>query len=314
MFFRVMLFIILMVITILYSYISESKNSFLDKRKKQIWKNISRENILKKKIDDMIQQRVKVTKRYKIETICLQAGLNWKYTEYFLTSIATGIVIFFAILLSMNNILLAILFFFIGYNLPGQIIMFIRNNRLEKLEKQVGPFLNMVIERYNNLRDMSKAIELTMYEFKGEEPMYSELLKTVTEIKKIGKPVTEALEELARRTGNKFLQRFADYYKITANIGTDEIRKGLLSQAFIQYKEEQSIKLKLKKELAGPKREAFIMLATIPLFALYQITTNDKYLEFMTTTTIGKVGTTIIASVFVGCLWFINNKIGAPLE
>lgn len=310
---KIIIFTILMLITVLYSFFEGNRDNVLKKRKEQA-QNMFRENVLKKKIDEITKDRVKINKRYKIETLCLQAGLNWDYSQYVLVSIATALIISFSVAIGMNNIFLAVVFLFVGYSLPKQVITFIRNRRVELLEKQIGSFLNMVIERYNNLKNMGEALELTLKEFKGEDPMYSELLKTVNDIKNVAKPVSEALDELARRTGNKFMQRFADYYKIASEVGTEEIRKNLLTQALIQYNEHQSIKLKMKKELAGPKREAYIMLATIPLFALYQIATNDKYIDFMTNTLVGQIGTTVIAIVFIGCFWFINQKIGAPLE
>lgn len=299
-------------ITVVLSADKKSENKTLATRKNQSM-NMLRENIIKKKIEDITNERIKPSKRAKIETLCLQAGFNIDYSEYIMLSILSAVVLSLAVSVGMHNPLVGILFFFMGYCLPGQVITTIRNNRIELLEKQAGSFLNMAIERYKNLKDMSEALELTLDEFRGQEPMYSEIKKTVMDIH-LGVTVDDSLHQLARRMGNRYVQRFADYYAIVADVGTDELRNSLLSQALKQYQEHMSNKIKLKKEIRGPKNDAFTLLGTIPLFAAYNIATNDEYIKFMTTTFMGQVGTLIICAAFFGSLWFINAKIGAPIE
>jgi tight adherence protein B len=213
----------------------------------------------------------------------------------------------------MNNPILALIFLFVGYMIPKQVITLLKNRRVGLMEKQIGSFMQMVIKRYETTRDFGKALELSTVEFKGEEPLYTELRKTVLDIS-LGMPVTEAMDGLARRTGNKFMGRLSDYYKIASAIGTDDIRKKLLTQAFQQFEENRKAKQTMKKELSTVVREAYIMLASIPMFAVYQILTNDKYIDFMTNTLMGKIGSVVIVCIFMGAVWFVNNKISAPLD
>ena len=309
--FEIMIFSILMIVTVIIYHFNKSEGA-LSRRKNQT-QNLFRENVLKKRLEKIAEEKVKFTKRYKIETICLQAGIKLSYTEYILISIAFGIVTAIVVGTAMNNPLLAIMFAFIGYMAPGQVIAFLKNKRVLKLEKQIGSFMQMVIKRYETTVDFSKSLELTMHEFKGEEPMYSELKETVLEIG-LGKPVENAMDDLARRTGNKYMERLSAYYKIVASLGTAEIRKKMLNQAYFQFEENRQNKRMLKKEISGPVREAYIMLAAIPMFALFQIMTNANYIDFMINTNVGKIGTTVISGIFIGCIWFTNSKIGAPLE
>lgn len=305
-------FTVLMIATILIANLAKKKNHVLEKRKQQS-SNILRENVLKKKLEKYTEEKVKFSKRYAIETLCLQAGYKLTYTEYFMISVGSAIVSALLVGIAMNNPILSIMFAFIGYILPGQVITFLKNRRIATMERQIAPFMNMVIKRYEATKDFGKSLELTLPEFQGEEPMYSEIKQTVLEIN-VGVPVTEAMENMGRRTGNKYMMRLSDFYKIASSVGTEEIRKKLLNQAYEQFEENRKAKATMKKEIAGPVREAYIMLASIPMFAVYQIMTNDDYIHFMSQTTTGKIGTTVIASVFVGCIWFINSKIGAPLE
>ena len=301
---------IMIVLTLIYNI--GRTEGVLDRRKAQT-QALFKENVLKKKLEKVAEDKVKFSKRYKIETMCLQAGFKLTYVEYKIFCVASAIITAIVVGTVMNNPYLAFMFFFIGFVAPGQIINFLKNMRITKLENQIGAFMKMVIKRYETTKDFSKALELTMVEFKGEEPIYTELKQTVLEIN-LGKPVGEAMDNLARRTGNKYMERLADYYKIASSLGTEEVRKKLLNQAYDQFEENRQIKRLLKKEISGPKREAYVMLGSIPMIILYQIATNDSYIDFMTNTFIGKVGTTFIAGVFIGCVWFVNAKIGAPLD
>ncbi|WCK56927.1 hypothetical protein PP175_27325 (plasmid) [Aneurinibacillus sp. Ricciae_BoGa-3] len=308
----VVIFIVLMLITILIRNMNGKSDSVIDRRKQQS-KNILRENVLKKSLERFSEQKVKFSKRYAIETLCLQAGYHLSYAEYLMMSIGSAIGVAILVGIIMNNPLLAIMFLVIGYMLPRQVITFLKNKRVKMMERQIGPFMQMVIKRYETTRDFSKSLKLTLDEFVGEEPMYSEIKQTVLEIQ-VGVPVGEAMDNMARRTGNKYMARLADYYKIASSLGTDEIRKKLLTQAYSQFEENRKAKASMKKELAGPVREAYIMLGSIPMFAIYQIMTNDTYVSFMTQTSTGRIGTAVISAVLMGSIWFVNAKIGAPLE
>lgn len=309
---KLLLFVILMLITILWGHFSIHRNQVLEGRKKQS-SNILRENVLKKRLEEYSEKKVKFSKRYAIETLALQAGFKLTYVDFVLISFASMIAMTVIVSAIMHSIIIGFCFGLLGYLLPKEIMVFLKNRRLVRMEKQVGPFMQMVIKRYDTTNDFGKALALTLEEFKGEEPMYSEIKQTILELE-VGVPTSEALDNMARRTGNKYIERLADYYKIASTLGTEEIRKNLLNQAYLQYEENQEIKRNMKKELAGPKNEAYIMLASIPGFAVYQSITNDDFIPFMTQTTTGQIGTVVISAIFLGCLWFINKKISAPLD
>lgn len=309
--FKLLLFTVLMFVTVLIGFMGK-KNSRLESRKQQST-NLLRENVLKKRLEKYAEEKVKFSKRYDIETLCLQAGFNLSYAEYMMISITTAIVSTLSVALVMNNVLLGIVFALIGYMIPKQVITFLKNRRITRMEKQIGPFMQMVIKRYETTKDFGKSLELTLVEFEGEEPMYSEIRKTVLEIN-VGLPIGEAMDNMGRRTGNKYLARLSDYYKIASTLGTEEIRKKLLNQAYKQFEENRKAQATMKKELSGPKNEAYIMLACIPGFAVYSAMTNDDFVPFMTNTLTGQIGTTVITLIFLGSIWFVNKKIGAPLE
>jgi len=287
------------------------ENKTFERRKNQN-RNLLKENIIKKKLEELTTLKVKASKRMATEKLCLQAGYNISYADYIIINIISAIVCAVLFNVLFSNILLGIIFLVIGYFIPSQFFMVKRNKRITKMDEQVGSCLKMIIERYKNTKNMKKAIEDTALEFHNEPPLGAEMERMVISIN-LGKSVEDSLDEFASRTGNKYLQRFSDYYKICSEIGTTEVRE-MLNQALLQYREDRHNKLLLKKEISSVKSEAYIVLAGVPFVAIYQSFMDPEYVSFMTTTVVGQVGTALIVTAFMCALWFINKKIGAPIE
>lgn len=290
----------------------DEETSVLEMRKKQSVTSF-RENALKRKLEKLVEDRAKKGKKFDIEEMCLQAGFEISYGEYRLISYFTAIILFIATIAGLQNFFMGIVAVIIGLFAPGQIIQFIRNKRINKLEKQVGSFMRLLIERYHSNRDFARSIQDCVDDFKGQEPIYTELIRTSADIN-IGVPVAEAMHKLVKRTGNPYLARMADYYEIASDLGTTETRDNLLRQALTQFEENRSMKSKLRNELNGPIREAYIMVTVVPFIALYMAVSTPEYTEFMLHSFIGQVGSAVIIATLLGCIWFINKQIGKPLD
>lgn len=295
-----------------FHYEKSDKMDVLSRRNRQV-SEMFRENIVKKSLDKAILDKTTITKRVSMEVKLHQAGFNISYPEYMMLNGLTATIMALVFGTVMNNIGLAILFLGLGFFVPYQFVAFLRNKRLKILEQQVGSFMQMSISRYKNTRDFSKALQMTGKEFYGEEPIYTEIQKTTLEID-LGIPVAVALKGMAERTANKYMERFAAYYAVASEVGTDELRSELMNQAYQQFEEDRQMKRELKKEIAGPLQEAYIMIGAVPAFAVYQALTNPDYIRFMTQSSIGKIGTTAIVAVLILVAWFANAKLGAPLD
>lgn len=282
-------------------------------RRKRQSSSILKENSLKQKLENYAEKNTKISKRYRVNSLILQAGYDFGYVEYLIYSVLCSIVSVSIIVFSTRNIFLAVMFVFLGYSIPSQYLTFRKNKRGILLEKQSSAFLQMVIKRYSSINDFKEALRLTTIEFEGVYPLYDELKKTYLDIE-LGVSSADAMSSLGRRINNKFVSRFADYLDIVTEIGTPAIRENLLNQAYIQCEEDRKEKELLKKEISAPVRESYIMLGTIPGFALYQVVSSPGYVHFMTRTTMGQVGVAIVSFFFIGSIWIINNKIGGPLD
>ena len=252
-------------------------------------------------------------KRYKMETRILNAGYSFSYGEFKLICMACAIAIPAIVYIAIQNIYMAVVFGVIGYFLPGQLLKYLANARIRKMEDQVGSFIRLVMERYKTSKDMSTAVVNTLPDFQDCEPLYHELKLMVVDIN-LGIPSADALDGLARRTGNKFMARFANYFRITDRLSTFAAKVELLNQAYEQYQEDISLKRMLKKEISGPVSESYMMVAMTPVFMIWQSIQDPSYLDFMLNDNIGQIGLTVIFVVLLLAVIFINVKIGGPLE
>lgn len=290
-----------------------ANNSLLDSRKKQTSSN-KKENDTRKQFDDYVNKKAKYSKKYEIETLCMNAGFrNMKYSDVVLLKIMIAIAMFFIFGVILRNVFVGALVACVGWAVPEQVLAFLKNRRINTLEKQIGVFMNMATQRYINIGDFEKSLILTTDEFVGIEPMYTELKYTVAEIS-VGIDMGSALDNLARRCGNQYLKRFSDFYKIAYKLGTQEVREKLLTQAYEQFRENQEMKDFMKKEIAEPVRDAYIMLATVPVFFIVCCFIMPGYGEFMFQEQLGKITVAVIIAIMLGAVWFINKKIAAPLD
>lgn len=266
-----------------------------------------------KKLEKTTAEKTKYSKRAAVEKMCRQAGLNIKYHELLLMKGIAAIAACVLSYLFIGNPFLSVEMIIIGPMLPTQVITFMRNKRVGDLEKEIGPMMQMVIKRYLSTKDFTKAMNLTKNEFKGMEPLYTELKITCAEME-ANITVEKALDNLAERCDNKFLERFSDFYKIASAIGTQEARENLLGQAYLQYEEDRQLRQLLKRELSEPVKDSYILVATVPLFACFGFVAMDGYADFLLNQLVGQVMIAALVGIVMGVIWFINNKIGAPLK
>ena len=303
-------FIIIAFTVILNIGKKENKTKIVKKRRSS---KDMKSSLLGGSLAQKFEKNADVSKKFKVETLCLQAGLDLTYGEFKFISVCCAIAIPLVVMIVIHNFYLALIMVALGYLLPGQYMKTIANKRVKKMEDQCGSFLRIVLERYKTSKDMASSIQNSLHDFFGCEPFYENLRQCVIDIQ-LGLPCEDALEGLARRCGNKFLARFSDYYKITGNLATHESKYELLSQAFLQYEEDRELKQLLKKEISGPVSESYIMVVATPAFMAWQAVANPDYLDFMLNTTTGQIGLAVIFVVVLLCIIFINAKIAAPIE
>ena len=306
--------VLLGIMCLVLSNIINNKNKFkVKKSKKRVTSTqVSRQMIgggLSKKLNESAKQE----KKYKMETTIMNAGFNFTYGEYKLVSILLALTVPVIVSLLTSNIYIALVLGVVSFFAPAEVIKYLANKRITKMEDQIGSFMRLVLERYKTSKDMASAIVNTLPDFRDREPLYSEIKLTIVDIN-LGIPCADAIDNFARRTGNKFMARFGNYYRITDNLSTFSAKVELLNQAYEQYTEDIELKRMLKKEISGPVGESYLMVGMTPVFMVWQSFQDPNYLDFMLNDTYGQIGIAAIFVILLGCVIFINIKIGGPLE
>lgn len=307
------LFIVIAALLMIFRSVDHSKEATLNRLKiKAKAQRAFRKNIYEP-LNDFVYQRFSGEKIEKKEEVFHKAGLKMSYTSSILLSLLMGIAFAVGIFILIRNPFMSIVFFGIGWNVPSVVMNFFVNKRIRKLDEQIGMWMRMVIKRYEVINDFYSAFMSTIADFAGEEPIYSELIITRNNIER-GDSVADGLHDLAKRIDNKYMMRFADYYAITSDIGTEEARHEVLEQALLQYQEHVSLTRELNKQISELSMEAYIMLAFVWGVVAYQINADSTYITFMTTTLLGQFGSALIAAVWLLCFWVVSAKISAPLD
>lgn len=293
-------------------FMDVDEEDVLDMRQKQ-QKAWMRQNVLSKRLEMEMGDKVKVSKKLDTELMLKQAGLEMDYFTFLLYRIAITIIVGVIIIVATKSLIITALFVVVAYVLPYEFIHRMANTRLDKLEKQLGSAMSMIIGRYETLGDFKESIIQAANDLEGQEPIHSEFRRTIYEMN-LGVDPAEAISAMADRTGNKYFKRFAIYYRIASDVGTVDSRKTLLMTALDQYEENKEIKRQLKSSLRDPVASAYIMLAVVPVIMIISSFMTKGYWDIMLNTVVGKVGLTFIIGTVIASFWFINSKVSSPVD
>lgn len=298
---------------VLFVFLAIYKNIDVAKIKKDTRRSdfFTKENVLSRTLEEKLN--VKVSRKAKLELLGERAGIEISYYPFMAYRLMIAFAGFILLLIILRSIPFAIAFAVLLYMLPKEIVGYLANKRMNKLEKQIGIAMRGITTRYQSTGDIMESLIGTMNDFEGEYPIYDELKRVTDEIS-LGETSEDALEGMARRVGNKFFTRFVIFYKVAAEAGTLDARKALLGDAIKQYEEDHKIKLSLKKSLREPKFSVYFMICMIPAMAFVGSGTTDNYWHFMTRTTVGQIVSVVVMGIVVISLWLVNSKLAAPLD
>lgn len=291
---------------------NNEKDSLKEKRKKQSLL-ITKESVMKSRIDEILTEKVKPSYRKKKELEIQQAGLDYSFVELVIYSVISAAILGVVMSFVFKGIFLGLVFAVVGFTIPNAVISAVRGRRLSILDKQVGTFMRVLTKRYESIGVFQDALKSTAEELRNEKPISVEANKTLIDLEITG-DVVGSIKRLSERTDNKFLRRFANYYKAVSNEGNKKDRVALLERAYNQYERDRQLTRKNKKETSEQVRNLRIFMAAIPMVAISQMIKDPTYWPFMTTDPLGKKGTAFIVLTLLLVGWLIDKKIAAPLD
>lgn len=279
-------------------------------------RSLLRANALKQKLNSSIEKSVSRKLSYKKKdkwvNIIKQSGVNVTLEELLTYSIVAGVLACAVSGFVLRSILFALIIGFVFLIGPFLYINTRRNRRLNRVNEEVGMFLNLVTKRYESSQNMVSALVYTRDEMSGMI-LAGELDKALVDIN-LGVPISDVLIDMGKRMENKYLQRFADYYEVLSEMGSSEITEKLFNTLLNQYQSDLQLKRSLKQALRSPARDCYALIAMAPIFFIYQATMNEEYLPFMLNTTLGKIGIGIVIIVIILSVVVIEKKLSAPID
>ncbi len=272
---------------------------------------LSGHQVMRKKLAARLSFNEKTGHKQGVELALLRAGFKLHYYEFFVICLAFAGAGFLTGR-ALNNLSLTVLLPIIFLGLPWQAVKLIRHRRQALVYKYIGPALKMWAERIILTKDIAASLDFTACELAGEEPLYSEFMTALAEIK-MAVPLREALTGLAIRVDNRFLTRHIDNALLAEQLGTRKNRRRLLAVAYRQAEERERNVAELNKQLAAPKLIFLLFVGVIPPLFLFMCWGNPGYFVYLTQNAAGqKIMSGAVTGLLI-TLWYFN-RLTAPVD
>lgn len=214
----------------------------------------------------------------------LQAHLLIKPLEFLLMSFVAAISLFLLIYILNGNLFLAFMSSGIGFFLPKIMIMRSRDKRKRALSDQLPEFLNILSNALRAGLSFNQALATAGDEMR--DPIRWEFQKVLRDYT-LGRPLDEALNDLARRTGDEDMEMFVSAIIIQRQVG------GNISEILDMIANTIRERVKLKGEvrtLSAQNRMSAIIIGSLPIgIAMVLSVLNPEYLKPLFTETLGQI-------------------------
>lgn len=275
-------------------------------------RDFSEANVIKNRLDEYLSDKMEYEKRKKNETLLKQSGLSITMVDIHLMGVILGIVLAIIAMLSLNNKLAAVALFGVGFIIPKNIVVLIRNKRVAKLDNQVCMFIRMTVKRYYVTNNFIQSMEDSLKDFDGQQPITGELKAALAEIE-LGTPAVDALESMAQRTSNVYMKLFANNYRAAVSIGTYEMNEKLLDSVVEKFDKDIKLRSKMKREISQPVLEGLLMMTIVPATFIMQTYNDPEYFKFMKNEPLGQMAMAGAIVLIGASIWLLVNKVAAPI-
>jgi tight adherence protein B len=170
----------------------------------------------------MAQQTIKNIEKSnyyaKIKTKLLQAYIKMKPIEFIEVSIISGLTLASILYMLASNVLMTGVGFLLGFKVPESVIETIRKKRAAQLNDQLPQALSLVANGLRAGFSFSQAMAVVGREM--EAPIADEFSKVLRD-NSYGKNMSEALQDLGKRTDDEDLDIFITTLQIHLQVGGD---------------------------------------------------------------------------------------------
>lgn len=272
-----------------------------------------RKFVVKNRIEENIKRHMKETKISKLHTLYLQAGFKFSLFNHVVISLISMFLLGVLSYVFFKNEIISLAVFAYGFTLPSQILTTIKNHRAEKLEDQIISFMQMNNARYRVAGTIPDAFMQCREDLSKVQPI-GKILEDCCYMFNAGVSEEEVLRIFAIKCNSRFAEIYVNFLINSRDINSYDAKQQLLKKSETKAIRQRDLKRLQRNKLRSNKKACYILMATVPFFAALQAFTNRDYINFMTNTTAGKVGTATVFVIMAVSLFIINKKLSVFSE
>jgi len=214
----------------------------------------------------------------------MQASILLKTEEFLFITILASLILGLLVYLFTDMILVSIFAFLLGFRLSDTYILSVKKRRGQKLNDQLPDALNAISNSLRSGLSFLQSMNIAMKEM--EAPISEEFARVIRD-NTLGKPLDEALEDLAERNDNEDVDMLVTAIMIQRQVG------GNLSEVLDvitgTIRERMRIKGEVNTLTAQGKMSAMI-IGFLPIgIALVLFVMNPDYINVLVNTTLGNI-------------------------
>jgi tight adherence protein B len=210
------------------------------------------------------------------------AGLNMRVAEFVLISLGSAFIPPLLVLAATRNLLLTVVVVLLGVVGPFLYLSFMASRRQAKFEEQLPSTLQLLSGALQAGHSLQQAVDTVVHE--AGDPIAGEFHRVLTEAR-LGRPLEEALEAMARRTRSVDFEWTVMAIRLQRQVGGNLAE--VLSTVSQTIRDRYSLKRQVKA-LSAEGRLSSIILAVLPIVLfLALMLLNPGFLKPLYTTTLG---------------------------
>ena len=266
------------------------------------------QNLMRQRLEQLIESHSKEIKLSKLETLYLQAGVKFSLVSHYLMCILSTIVVTFLIYIFFQNEIIVCISLVLSPFLPYEILTILKNRRAEKIADQGISFMQMFGKRYEFCKNIPEAFTVTADKLKHMQPIGGILQECVL-LLQAGYSLEEMLNLFTIKCNNKKVTAYI-YSLINAQgINSIEARRTVLAKAEERAIRTRELKREQANKLNGNKLVCYLMMAAVPAMYIYRASSEPEYAQFMLHSIPGKITVACVFLTVLGVFYIMNKYI-----
>jgi tight adherence protein B len=227
------------------------------------------------------------------------AGLNMRVAEFVLISLGSAFIPPLLVLVVTRNLLLTVVVVLLGVIGPFVFLAVLASRRRAKFDEQLPATLQLLAGALQAGHSLQQAVDTVVHE--AGDPIAGEFQRVLTEAR-LGRPLEEALEAMAKRTGSVDFGWTVMAIRLQRQVGGNLAE--VLSTVSQTIRDRYSLKRQIKA-LSAEGRLSSLILSILPflLFAALLLL-NPQFLRPLYTTGLGimmMAGSAVL--MILGVIW-----------